>query len=383
MVNLENITSEEIVSLADVALAREKLLENANNSLDNFESEKKALIDTIKEIGTLYKKDISDEAAEFAVMRHFEERMKFEEPKSSLLKKIAELYVDREKNWNKFGKKTVIGLTAAVLLSGTVLGGIAGYNCTRDSYLKKLGNSIESTIEEIRKENLPFMFEKKAQKIYNSAIESINEKNISSTRKYNNELLGIKEDMVTLIQAPKYSEELYNSIMSLVKEDSVKTRVEDLYSLVQKYVQSGDVENLDSILYELDTIEEKLNQEYTIQIVNKTGENTGNRRDYTDKNGKKISGYYLIVEAIDKKGNIVPVNIYNREIGRYEVVNKWGEQVSEELYNKISADKRDNGLLDFNRGIFGDKKLGYLEHNITLPGASNIGQITDWEVVFK
>ena len=83
--------------------------------------------------------------------------------------------------------------------------------------------------------------------------------------------------------------------------------------------------------------------------------------------------HYLLVQAIDAVGNRLPMSIRNEETGRTREVTEWGERVPQEVYDRVAADKEDNGIIDDDD--FGFKRRGFLsaERNY-----EDLGQITEW-----
>lgn len=55
--------------------------------------------------------------------------------------------------------------------------------------------------------------------------------------------------------------------------------------------------------------------------------------------------YYLIVEARDTNGNVIPRMIRNSVTGQIEKVMRWGEEVPAEVYERLKADKESDGIL--------------------------------------
>jgi hypothetical protein len=87
-----------------------------------------------------------------------------------------------------------------------------------------------------------------------------------------------------------------------------------------------------------------------------------------------VRNYYLIVEAVTRDGSVLTVPIRNQEDGRTERVSKWGLRVDEETYNRVAADKSDDGIIEQN--VVGMKRRGELEpaYSISTTGAT----ITSW-----
>jgi hypothetical protein len=78
--------------------------------------------------------------------------------------------------------------------------------------------------------------------------------------------------------------------------------------------------------------------------------------------------YYLIVEARDAKGNVIPRMIRNTVTGKIERVARWGEEVPAEVYQRLKADKESDGILS--ETLFATKARGTLQPTINLTNSS-------------
>ena len=145
---------------------------------------------------------------------------------------------------------------------------------------------------------------------------------------------------------------------------------------MQRLIEGIELKQLKKNVDSLENIAYTLNQEYTIRIVSREGVKSGIDRYYTDEHGKRTSGWYLIVEAVDSKQQVLPVEVRNEENGQVERVQMWGERVPEQVYDKVKADKMDNGLIE--NDTVGKKRKGYLKEEMTMPGVTKQGEITGW-----
>ena len=84
--------------------------------------------------------------------------------------------------------------------------------------------------------------------------------------------------------------------------------------------------------------------------------------------------YYIIVEAVTPEGRVLKRTVVNEENGKRYEVDKWGLRVEESLFERIAADKQDDGIIQQNR--FGIKRRGYLAPEYLLPTTG--GAITAW-----
>lgn len=122
---------------------------------------------------------------------------------------------------------------------------------------------------------------------------------------------------------------------------------------------------MQSLLRELET-------GYEIRIVSRPNEISGVWR-VPDVN-PDARNYYLIVEAVTPSGNVVPVRVRNEEDGRISQASKWGLRVSEETFEAVAADKRDDGIVQGD--VVGAKQVGQLDPEYRVPTSG--ATITEW-----
>ena len=107
-------------------------------------------------------------------------------------------------------------------------------------------------------------------------------------------------------------------------------------------------------------------------VANRPGEASGVWREPMINN--RARNDYLIVEAIAPDGKILSRPILNEETGITSTVDKWAVRVSNDLFEKVIEDKRDNGIIE--RNIVGQKKRGTLDVDYIMPVLG--GTITKW-----
>ena len=139
----------------------------------------------------------------------------------------------------------------------------------------------------------------------------------------------------------------------------------------------GSTSHLDRLRTALADLEQRLRLEYEVRIVSAPGRLSGVARDFVGR----LSGFYLIFEARTPDGRILPRTITSREDGTTRTVREWGEQVPEDVLQRIEADKRADGVVD--ESLFAVKKRGWLAEEVRLPGAGGSplrrgGQILEW-----
>jgi len=241
--------------------------------------------------------------------------------------------------------------------------------------------SLDSLITEVKNMKPLEVFEQRAEVAYKNGVICIEKRQVSEVENYKTQLVNIKSDIINFVRFQGEADKVYADIKTIAKEEQAKGLGDSLYSEARQFIQAADVQRLSQSVGKLEELDGVLNQEYTIKVINKPGVKSGMDRYYTDEHGKRSSGYYLIVEALDSKGNTLKKRITNEENGQVETVDIWGERVPESAYEAIKADKMDNGIIENN--VFGNKERGYINDVITMQGPDKKplkrgGQITQW-----
>ncbi|MEK6879446.1 MAG: DUF6384 family protein, partial [Nanoarchaeota archaeon] len=244
--------------------------------------------------------------------------------------------------------------------------------------------SLDSLILEIENSNPPQVLMERAKLIYENGITSLRNKQVEKGLEYRKNLEDLSTDVKELSVLPAQLNQLYSSIKSVAEEREAIDQADKINQEAQTYLKTADVKNLKQTIQRLSEIDSILKQDYKITIINRQDLKSGIDRYYTDENGKRSSGYYLIVEAKDKSGRVMSILIENEEDGKTYKVDMWGERVPEEVYEAVKEDKIDNGII--NDDEFGLKRRGYINPEITMKiggvfrkkPIERAGQITNW-----
>jgi len=140
----------------------------------------------------------------------------------------------------------------------------------------------------------------------------------------------------------------------------------------RRAVDGKDYKRAENLLEELRSLLRDLETSYDIRIVSRPNELSGVWR-VPDVN-PDARNYYLIVEAVTSDGSVRSVRIRNEEDGRTRLQSKWGLRVSEETFEAVAADKRDDGIIQGD--IVGAKSVGQLDPEYRIPTSG--AAITDW-----
>jgi len=195
-------------------------------------------------------------------------------------------------------------------------------------------------------------------------------------------LPGETRDLKLATQQYSQLDETVKAIESITGDPATLEQARAALATAEGYLQQRDGASIEALSSEMEALARVLAAEYSVGIVSEPGQRSGQQRDYTDDQGTRVSGYYVIVEARDARGKPVAVPILNRETGQVELVSRWGEQVPQEVFERLAADKQSDGVLD--ETGFAVKHRGQRELEMLMPGGEGQAlprqaQITRWE----
>ncbi len=136
--------------------------------------------------------------------------------------------------------------------------------------------------------------------------------------------------------------------------------------------KAGNADGMRRAIAELEAMRAALVQTYELRIVSRPGEDTGVYRIPDINEGAK--NYYIIVEPVTDKGEVLSLPVINEEDRKTYTVSKWGVRVPQATYDAVRADKSDDGIVQDN--ILGEKPRGTLKVTYRMPVES--GAITEW-----
>ena len=171
---------------------------------------------------------------------------------------------------------------------------------------------------------------------------------------------------------PRRIEAVHAEVLQGAATDDARAAAGQLLAAGQAALRDRDTARAKAVLASLDDLRTRLEQEYTVRIVNRPGEHTGVWR-IPDVN-TAARNYYIVVEPIDARGDVLTVPIENEETGRTERVKKWGLRVDESTFDAVAGDKKDDGIVQRDR--FGAKRRGALVPQYEMPTTG--AAITEW-----
>jgi hypothetical protein len=161
-------------------------------------------------------------------------------------------------------------------------------------------------------------------------------------------------------------------ITAIARDPAAVAAAQTLQAEGTAAVKAGDAKAARGKVNNLQALRQQLEQSYVIRVVSRPGQPSGAFRIPDVNTGAR--NYYLIVEAVDETGQPVAVRVISEEDGRSDRVSTWGLRVSQATFNRVRADKEDDGIIQNNR--VGEKRRGFLEPEYTLPVLG--GAILSW-----
>jgi len=171
---------------------------------------------------------------------------------------------------------------------------------------------------------------------------------------------------------PKELARAHAEVVALARTDQARETLDRTLKVGQSALRNDDTAGARLALEQLETARKTLEQEYTIRIVNRPGEQTGVWRIPDANTGAR--NFYIMVEAVDPTGRVLKVPIQNEETRKTEVVDIWGLRVDEDTYTAVGRDKKDDGIIERDR--FGAKSRGELLPRYEMRTTG--GAITKW-----
>ena len=276
----------------------------------NHEGQDSQLIERLQDIYTSQGIAVPDHILQEGVQALREDRFVYTPTPPSFSRKLANWYVKR----GQWGRPVLVAITGAILSLFAYAGLVTA---PQKQEAKQITVELSDTIPD------------ELSKFYDQVDLLTNEQNI----KYN--ALQIKQDGLIAIQNQDID-------AARAKRDKIKTMAE------------------------------KLSQEYNVRVVSGRNATSGVWR-IPDGN-PNARNYYLIVEGVSARGQVIPLDIMNEENNRQEKVTQFGIRVPQQVFEQVLRDKQDDGIIQKN--IIGQKKRGALEVQYAVPALG--GTITKW-----
>lgn len=166
---------------------------------------------------------------------------------------------------------------------------------------------------------------------------------------------------------------LHAAVTGIALEDAARLKADAFKAEGERAIAAGDLKAARAARDALALLQHDVSAVYEVRVVYGPGEaRSGVFRIPEDVPGGR--NYYLIVEAVDPNGGLVQVPVTSEEDRRSARVTRWGQRVSEAVFQSVADDKGDDQIIQ--NSVIGRKTAGYLspEFTVETPG----GAILEW-----
>ena len=244
--------------------------------------------------------------------------------------------------------------------------------------LQETETQLDLTLNVLQQSKAQEFFVERGESLYQKGKKAVEARQVTPAQEALQQLSALQRDAGRFTVLEEKLSSTYSSVTQVVREEKARQKAEDLYREAQGYLRMVSAAQLESAVSELQGLEQQLNLEYQIRIVSRPGEQSGGDRLYEERGKPTVtSGLFLYVEAWDRNGRRLEMDITNVENGNTERVSKWGEAVPQSVFERVVADKRADGTVDDN--VIGSKRKGYLSSDYEKKFEVLGKKITKWE----
>ncbi|MFK8068828.1 MAG: DUF6384 family protein [Gammaproteobacteria bacterium] len=187
-----------------------------------------------------------------------------------------------------------------------------------------------------------------------------------------NYFVNVRPEIAAQNAIPDQLSQTYDEVIQITNDQNILSQAHSINGQGKSAIKNENYAEARTAQEELELMLIQLKSTYKLRVVQEQGERSGVYR-IPDANSS-AKNYYLIIEAIDSRGNVLSLPITSEEDGKIKVVSKWGIRVDESVYKSVGADKKDDGIIQ-NRAV-GKKERGQIYPEYSIP--TNGSAITDW-----
>jgi hypothetical protein len=152
---------------------------------------------------------------------------------------------------------------------------------------------------------------------------------------------------------------------------AMRQRADALLTQGRTALERGNAAEAGAAVKELDQLATSVRQEYTLRIAGRPEDQTGFFREHPRYQGR---AYFLVVDAIDPRGNPVKLPVRNDETNETETVSHFAVRVPAQTFDAVRSDKLRNGIVQNSR--LAQKRRGLLEPEFLMQVLE--GRLTHW-----
>ncbi|TVQ87905.1 MAG: hypothetical protein EA400_10405 [Chromatiaceae bacterium] len=165
---------------------------------------------------------------------------------------------------------------------------------------------------------------------------------------------------------------LHAQVLAATSEPDAIALAGNLLASGNAALAAGRTADARAALIQFQQMRNHLLASYRLEVVNRPGELTGLWRVPDDN--LQARNHYIVVEALDAANRPVRVPVTSEETRTTRLVSRWAVRVEEPTFQRIAADKLDDGIIQNN--LFGTKPAGTLQTTWHFPTTG--AAITDW-----
>jgi hypothetical protein len=170
---------------------------------------------------------------------------------------------------------------------------------------------------------------------------------------------------------PRQLELAHQAVAAEAQVPAVRQRADTVRAQGAAALARGNAAEARAAVNELDSLASLLRQEYTLRIAGRPEDETGFFREHPSFNGR---AYFVVVDAIDPRGNAVSIPVRNDETNRTQTVSRFAVRVPMTTLDAVRADKTANGIVQ--NAVLAEKHRGYLDPEYKMVALT--GRITSW-----
>jgi hypothetical protein len=342
------------MDVVDTLRYRRQLVERELSADDSDQ----AMIEKVRKIYADQGLEVSDALIAEALAALREERFTYKPPRSGFNRTLANLYIQRGL-WLKIIGAALVILICVILVYRFTVSGPAKRRQAQAT------EAVAQAWQQFQASNPAAQLAESGRRLYEDAQRNL--------KKGDTEAAGRQAATLgQLAQLPATLESLHSQAVAEAREARARQQADTFLEQGERALAAGDAAAADNSRQSLDDLLSQLQQAFTLRVVSRPDESSGFWR--APPNNPSGRNYYIVVEAIDTKGNMVKVPITSEEDGRTSLVSKWAMRVDRGVFEQFRRDKADDGIVQNNR--FGEKRRGFLSFDYAVPTSGNA--ITEW-----
>jgi hypothetical protein len=170
---------------------------------------------------------------------------------------------------------------------------------------------------------------------------------------------------------PRQLATVHQAVGAEARVPAARERADAILAQGRTALERGNAAEARAAVTELDELAASLRQEYTLRIAGRPEDQTGFFREHPRFQGR---AYFLVVDAIDARGNPVKLPVRNDETNQTETVSRFAVRVPPQTFEAVRSDKSRNGIVQNAR--LAEKRRGLLEPEFRMPVLE--GRLTRW-----